>query len=408
MKKINKLVLTVVTLLALAAPIHGEELMGVEIHGFASQGYLQSTDNNFFAPTSDGTFAFNEFGINFSKEMTNKLRVGVQFFGKDLGPYGNDEIKLDWAFADYRWKDWLGVRAGKIKGAHGLYNETRDVDMLRNSIFLPQSVYSEILRDTTLSLIGGGIYGLIDLKKFGSLSYQAFAGTQDIDANESLSQILQGRTSDSVNVRNTNIDVNKKYVFSLVWDTPLDGLRFGGTWSKADMDLISAFDFTNDPLLAFFGKGNFYFNIVPESMVFSVEYTWNDLLLVAEYITSDRDVVIENFGGELEEFKSDGWYVGTSYRFSEWFELGSYYSVSYSDRNDRNGSNFDPNHRGYLKDASLTARFDISENWTFKLEGHVFDGTTTLIALDNPAPDDGSEQFTKSWQMVAAKVTFSF
>ena len=65
--------------------------------------------------TEDGTFEFNEFGINFGKELTDKLRVSIQFFSKDLGSYGNNKVVLDYAFGDYRWKDWLGVRAGLLK-----------------------------------------------------------------------------------------------------------------------------------------------------------------------------------------------------------------------------------------------------------------------------------------------------
>lgn len=155
MKKIIKFVFTGLIFLIATANICGAE-SDVEIHGFISQGYLDSSDNNFQARTDASTFEFNEFGINFGKELTDKLRLGMQIFSKDIGPYGDNEVTLDWAYGDYRWKDWLGVRAGKIKTPHGLYNETRDVDILRNWIFLPQSVYPELTRDATLSLIGGG------------------------------------------------------------------------------------------------------------------------------------------------------------------------------------------------------------------------------------------------------------
>ena len=42
------------------------EFGDVMIHGFISQGYLYSDKNDYLADTSDGTFQFNEMGINFS------------------------------------------------------------------------------------------------------------------------------------------------------------------------------------------------------------------------------------------------------------------------------------------------------------------------------------------------------
>ena len=119
------------------------EFGDVDIHGFVSQGYLQSDENNFImAQTKEGTFEFNELGINFTTMLLPHLRAGVQLFAKDLGVIGNDQVEIDWAYGDYRWKDWAGIRVGILKIPHGLYSETRDIDALRTCILLPQSVYS--------------------------------------------------------------------------------------------------------------------------------------------------------------------------------------------------------------------------------------------------------------------------
>jgi len=143
MKKI--LVFGVLSLFILyAANIQAMEvdlLGGIDIHGLISQGFLKSDDNNFLANDSeDGTFQYNDMGINFSKKLTEQIRLGLQLFARDLGDIGNDDVELDWAFADYRWKDWLGLQVGKIKFPHGLYGETRDIDALRTNILLPQHV----------------------------------------------------------------------------------------------------------------------------------------------------------------------------------------------------------------------------------------------------------------------------
>ncbi len=65
----------------------------IQIHGFISQGYLKTDKNDFyFAKTEDGTFEYNEMGINFASELTDDLRVGVQFLSRDLGELGNNEV----------------------------------------------------------------------------------------------------------------------------------------------------------------------------------------------------------------------------------------------------------------------------------------------------------------------------
>ena len=151
-----------------------------DVHGFLSQGFLLSEHNNFYADTEDGTFQFNETGVNFLTNLTDRLHVGMQLFSRDLGDISNNEILLDWAYGDYRWKDEFGIRAGKIKVPYGLYNETRDIDAVRTGIFLPQSIYAETERDLFNSAYGIDVYGYLDLKSWGYLSYQAQYGGKDV------------------------------------------------------------------------------------------------------------------------------------------------------------------------------------------------------------------------------------
>jgi len=388
--------------------------MGIDIHGFISQGYIKTTHNNFYGDTMGGSLEFNEFGINFAKEPTDNLRVGLQILARDFGSNGDDELTIDWAFGDYRWKDWLGVEIGKIKTPKGLYNETRDVDMLRTYIFLPQSVYSEILRDTDLGLLGAGVYGDIHLNAGGLLSYQLIYGTQNIPANESVSQALQGTTAYTTPIVNDSIDVETKYVIGLVWDTPLDGLRLGATYDNspilatahATKTVAGLFD-EGDIILADFDKY--------QNTVVSAEYTVGNLLLVGEYIRTAKKFLI-TFSGvphEKGDTISDGWYLGSSYQIAGWFHLGGYYSESYKNTDDREGKTInkpgnDIPHRGYFKDACLTTNFIVNEYWNIKVEGHRFTGTYRIGALDQ-VPDANGKVFAhKGWNLFAAKITFSF
>ena len=132
----------------------------VQVHGFASQGFIYTNDNNWLTMnTSQGSAAFTDFGLNVSTSLTDKLLVGAQVYDRNLGQLGQYHPSLDWAVVDYRFKRWFGVRGGKVKTTLGLYNDTQDLDFLRPFALLPQSVYPTDLRDATIAHLGGDIYG---------------------------------------------------------------------------------------------------------------------------------------------------------------------------------------------------------------------------------------------------------
>ena len=113
----------------------------VTMHGFFTQGFMLSNDNNFItADTSQGTFKMTDGALNIGTNLTDKLHVGGQVYDRYIGRLGKGEVQLDWAYADYRMKDWLGFRGGKIKTALGLYNDTQDMDFLHTWALLPQSI----------------------------------------------------------------------------------------------------------------------------------------------------------------------------------------------------------------------------------------------------------------------------
>ncbi|QTA83548.1 porin domain-containing protein [Desulfonema limicola] len=375
------------------------DLGGIAVHGFISQGYLLSDENNYLGKSSDGSFQFNELGINFSKELTEDLRIGIQFFSRDLGNVGNNEVEIDWAYGDYRWQDWLGLRAGIIREVHGLYSETRDFDMLRTSILLPQSVYSELDRDFFTRLMGCGIYGNIFISKLGSISYNFMAGTQNLKEDGGSSQWVEASGLFDVD----NWDVGVIYNGSLVWNTPLQGLRLSATGLKStDMQQTLKTTVPLGPVPV----GTKLTNDITDfyNYVFSGEYTWEQLTLTAEYMKEKLETEIPNFRTGVN--RPEAYYFSATYRFTDWLEIGSYYSVYYIDEDDKDGDNFKnrglPDFLGWQKDFAVSTRFDINEYWVFKLEGHLIDGAAQLLPQVNP---DGREE---DWFLFAAKMTFSF
>jgi len=119
--------------------------------------------------------------VNISTSITDKFRVGAQGYARKIGSLDDGRPQLDWAYGDYKFANWFGVRAGKVKTALGLYNDTQDMDFLHLWALLPQGVYPADLRTTYISHTGGDLYGRIPLKKLGKLDYTAYAGTRSFD-----------------------------------------------------------------------------------------------------------------------------------------------------------------------------------------------------------------------------------
>ena len=73
----------------------------VQVHGFASQSFMYSHQNNFASmKTSDGSFGLTDGGLNMSTAITDKFRIGAQMYVRHMGDLSDGVPELDWAFAD--------------------------------------------------------------------------------------------------------------------------------------------------------------------------------------------------------------------------------------------------------------------------------------------------------------------
>jgi hypothetical protein len=215
-----------------AIPLAAMDSSDVQIHGFASQGYLRTTNNELYGQeTTKGTFSFNEFGLNVVATPIERVRVGVQLFSNSLGDFGRNEVKVDWAFGEYQLPvsgdNSLAVSAGRIKTGFGLYNDYRDLDMTRTSVFLPESVYAASFRDFFLAVNGAGLNGTLAIGSFGSLEANIWVGTQEIDNEYGPIPDIYLTQGFVEKVRDINVDHLQGG--GLTWNTPVDGLRFKGS-----------------------------------------------------------------------------------------------------------------------------------------------------------------------------------
>lgn len=374
---------------ARAADVGTEESpWSVEVHAFASQGFILSKSNNYLdQDTTRGSFQFSELGVNVTKSITDKFRVGLQLFAQNLGPTGSYDVRADWFYLDYRFNNWLGVRAGRVKIPFGLYNDSVDIDSARTSVLLPQSVYPEENRNYLLAQTGGEVYGYADLGHGGGLDYRAYGGTIYIDTTQ-----LQSPYT----VQNLNVP----YLVGgrLLWDSPLDGLRLGGSIQALRIDASLLENNPVKPAASLSGD----LQIPAVLWVGSAEYTSGDLVLAAEY--SRWYVGLNSSNASLfpssPTITSERAYVMATYRATSLLQPGAYYSVMFPNVDDRSGR------QNVQHDVATTLRFDLNEHWLLKLEGHYMIGTAGLDpTLNGNVPLSSLNQ---AWGVFLAKTTAYF
>ena len=381
-------ILVVAALLA-ARPVHAADLgdpgdtLSVTIHGFASQGFILTSGNDYLTVDSKhGSFQFSEIGINFTKKLTDKLSTGVQFFAQDLGPTGNYDVKADWFYLDYRFEDWFGLRAGRLKIPYGFYNETYDIDAARVPVLLPQSVYPLQTREILFAQTGFELYGFKRIGPLGALDYRLFAGTVFLDA-ATLTPPGAGY----------DIRFNVPYVAGgrVIWETPVEGLRVGGTLEAIHLDTTAYVPDAKKTTLS----------IEDHSLasLVSAEYARDNFAVTAEYTRWQAKQTSADPANTFSSV-SDRGYVMATYRVTPWLQDGIYYSLLYPDIHNRDGR------ENRQHDVAMTMRFDVNRHWLFKVEGHYMEGTaglTSPLRFGPPITDAA-----RTWGVFLLKTTAYF
>lgn len=382
----------------------------IDVHGYISRGYMKSSKYNYLAEGSkDGTAKWGEIAVNFGYQAHDRLRVGFQILARELGANGQYEPELDWGFLDYEINDWISVKYGRFFAAWGLHNDGRDADILRNSILLPQSVYTENNRSISL-MKGLQLYGTFDINENNSIDYQIMQGNNDIESssilnndirntlNKKYSSAIFTASGGTVNVSKpiTALDVNMDSVLNwgVVWNTQFEGLRIGYSTFEPDIDI-------NAQALVL-GKQYTLYDFTEPFKIVSLEYTLDDSWMYTfEHLTYSIDTVTSS--GRAPYQKNQGYYHQVTYMTQHEYELGLIRAVRYN--NTFLGKQAIDLH---TKDLGFTIRSDIADNATLKLEYHKMSGTGELRPLlNNPLPTAANNQ-GNSWDVFMAKVTYKF
>ena len=377
----HRLVSNAVLILLLPLIVSAQDLDNLQIHGFATQGFLFSSQNNYLTmKSSSGSVQWTEGAVNVSDAVNDKLRVGIQLHMYHVGEFGGPNILVDWASGDYQFNDRLGFRFGKIKTPAGLFNDSQDVDSLFLWVLLPQSIYPVDNRDYQLAELGGEVYGRLDLhERWARIHYGAHVGNSTLDANggyvEQLAQV------------------------GMSFPDPPSGKVYGGDlrWISPKISLAVGASAISDALDGTGPQGTLH---MPGALTqaYSVQWDHGRLHLAAEYWRTPFYLVLNTpLGNVIRLTDARAWYPMARYELTKKLEFGTYYSHYINKAADTSQS------ENYSKDWVLSGRYNFNPYFYGKLEGHFLHGTGLgYYMASNP---NGLKPNTS---MLAARVGFTF
>ena len=391
-KAIAFVVLAVDCGVSLAADESSDWPEGLELHGFLSQGFVRTSDNRFFGPSDDGSWEFREIGANLSYQSRPDLLLAGQLLSRTAGEMYDGSVRVDYALVDYtpilRQDMRAGLRLGRLKNPLGLYNDTRDVPFTRPSIFLPQSIYYDKVRNLALSADGVGFYSDLQMGQ-GDLFLQLNIGKLDVDKNVEFAFLFQ----DALGQLETE---DPWFIGRVMYEHNGGRLRLAASLATGTLDY-------KPELGDILGPGDTDIDF----WILSAQYNEEKWSLTAEYM---NEPISQHGFGQIPDSDgtAEGWYIQATYRLIPRWELVLRYDESYLNKNDRDGSEAEarsgiPAHNFFAKDLTVGVRWDLTPHFMLRAEYHRVEGASWLsLRENNPAETE------KDWDMVSVLASYRF
>ena len=408
--------LTSVVLLLIVMMQEGiaQDVKGIRVHGFLSQGYLKSTGNNdvFGNSSGNGSFDFREIGANASYRPLPNLQFSGQLLSRSAGEDSKGGIRIDYGFVDYTAISTesmdFGIRLGRTKNPLGFYNDTRDVPFTRPSILLPQSIYYDRTRNLGLASDGVQLYGE-SRNSWGDLNAQFGVVFPQAGDRSTEFAILQAD-------RPGSITPHLSYIGRLIYEYDGGRVRFALSGAQVNTGYNAAQQ--ND---TYSGLGTFQFTPI----IFSAQYNSERWSLTSEYAI--RHIERQDFVARPDlNFTGESYYFQGIYRFSPSWEGVLRYDAYYADRTDRDGKQFlidnkippelqgnIPAHSRFAKDITVGLRWNVTPSIMLRAEYHYINGTGWISSLDNRAPNATLQRFLPAntdqhWNLFAFQASYRF
>ncbi len=371
-----------------------------QLHGFLSQGVIDVNGSDFVNDDGELSTELTELGLNASYQFNDKFRFAAQLVYLDGGNRYAQGARLDYALIDwsaYNNENWqANIYLGRFKNNHWLYSSSRDVPFARPSIILPQSVYFDGFRDIAVGSDGIAAKISHSTDDYGNFDWQISYGTSPISKEQTkniLSEYAQG---------NAKQDYDSQT--SLYWQPDFSSWRFGISLLDAGFSYQGAGADNGDRFCD--AQFNFQF------------YTFN-ALFEAEIWEFSGEIYQQRFtidGFYHPSFKLDnigqGFYLQSRYKLTPRLSLLARYEDFYLNKDDKDGEKLEqesggqiPYYFGFHKDVTLGVNFDVTSNFSARMEYHWVKGAGRLTPVVAPNPDINNSE---DWQMWAVQLMYWF
>jgi hypothetical protein len=364
----------------------------LQFHGFVTQGFFHSSDNNVFGQSDDGISpGLTEIGLNINYQPFDKLRFAAQGLYRRAGDVDPGSVRLDYGLADLTLLEYdsgkLGIRGGRIKIPFGLYNETRDVAFTHPTILLPQGIYFDRSRSLLLSADGGSLYAE-ERTEYGDFAFKLNVGMPSNDLREIRSVVLA--TQDAKGEFETKPSLATQFTYEL------NGGEYIFAVSYMDLE-FDYFPATGEELR----KSRTHI----QPLMFSAQYNGEKFTLTGEY-----QYRWNNFGNfaPAGKFVTESWYIEGSYRILPQLQATVRYDTLSIDRDDRKGDGAValgfPRNVAFAQDWVFGLRWDITASWMLRGDYTLVHGTAWLPQADNP----NVNQDVQDWDLYGLELSFKF
>lgn len=366
----------------------------IQIHGFLTQGFFHTSDNNVYGQSDDGISpGLSEIGLNVNYQPWHNLRFAAQGLYRRAGDVDTGSVRLDYGLADLTLFEYgsgkVGIRGGRIKNPFGLYNDTRDVSFTHPTILLPQGIYFDRSRSLLISADGGSFYAE-QRTDFGDFNFKFNVGMPSRDLKEIQTVVLGTQNAQGSFETKPAIATQLSYEIN------------GGEYIFA----VSYTDFEFDFIPASREK------VVPQNrsriqpLLFSAQYNGENFTLTGEY--EYRWNMLGRFAAQGGKFVTESWYVEGSYRIMPQLQATVRYDTISVDKSDRDGLGAEalgfPRHVAFAQDWVFGLRWDITPSWMVRADYTRVHGTAWLPQADNPVVNND----VQDWDLYGLQLSFKF
>jgi len=371
-----------------------------QLHGFVAQGLIDVDGSDFVNDDGELSAELTEIGLNASYQLTSKFRLAGQVVYLDGGNRYAQGARVDYALIDWSaltTENWqVNIYLGRFKNNHWLYSSSRDIPFARPSIILPQSVYFDGFRDIAVGSDGIASKVSYSSDSYGNFDWQFSYGSSPLSDEQTtnvLSELAQGTTEQDYDTQT-----------SLYWQPAFSSWRFGLSLLDATFTYDSAGQGINDA----FADSDFSFQF----------YTLNALYEGEKWEFSgevyQQRFTIDGFyypGFELDNI-GQGYYLQSRYKLSDKITLLARYEDFYLNKDDKDGKKQEQNtgglvpyYFGFHKDITLGLNYDITSNFSARMEYHWVRGAGRLtpVVVPNTQINDSED-----WQMWAVQLMYWF